>query len=85
MENKPNSNKNSFRVKDQAKLASDDIISNTTAPPKIFNTQREAQVTDLLEVSVTEDRNNNHTPQIQEHDLHDLTTAAEQINNLKKR
>ena len=57
-----NGNKNSFRVKNQAKLA---------------------QVTDLLEQSVTEDINSNHASQIEEHDLRDLTAAGEQINNLK--
>ena len=49
LENKPNGNKNSFRVKDQAKLASsDEIIDNTRGPTKIFSTPTEAQVTDSL-------------------------------------
>ena len=84
MENKPNGNKNSFRVKDRAKLAADDFIVNTPAPTKIFNTPAEAQATDILEESVTEDSNNNHVPCIEEHDLRDLKTAGEQINDLKK-
>ena len=83
MENKPNANKNSFRVNDQSKLASDGIIDNTSAPPKIFNIPTESQVTDRLDEIVTQDSNNNQTPQIEEHDLRDLTTAREQINNLK--
>ena len=62
LENKPNGNKNSFRVKDQAKLASsDDIIDNTRGPTKTFSTPTEAQVTDLLEESLTEDSNSNYT------------------------
>ena len=85
LQNKPNSNKNSFRVKDQANSAPDDIIDidNTPAPPKIFNTLTEVQVTDLLEESVIENGNNNHTLLIDEHDLRDLATAGEQINNLR--
>ena len=79
LENKPNGNKNSSRAKDQAKLSSDDIIDNTPASPKIFITPTEAQVTDLPEESSSK-----HTSQIGEHDLRDLTTAGEQINNLKK-
>ena len=65
-------------------MASDDITDYTPAPPKILNTPTEAQVTDLLEESVTEDSNSNHRPQIEKHDIRDLTTAGEQINNLKK-
>ena len=84
LENKTNGNKNSFQVKDQAKLASGDIVGNTPAPLKIFNTPLEAQVTDLLEESITEDSNRNHLPRIEEHDLRDLITTGEQINNLKK-
>ena len=84
LENKPNSNKNSFRVTDQAKLSSDGTFDNTPASPKIFNTPTEAQVTDLPEESVTEDSHSNHASQIEEHDLRDLTTIGEQINNLKK-
>ena len=84
MENKPNGIKNSSRAKDQAKLSSDDIIDNTPTSPKIFNTPTEAQVTDLPEESVTEEISSNHTSQIAEHDLRDLTTAGEHINNLKK-
>ena len=84
MENKPNGNKNSFRVKDRPKLAADDFIDNTPAPTKIFNTPAETQVTDILEESVTEDSNNNHTPCTEEHDLRDLKTAGERINVLKK-
>ena len=61
LENKQNCNKTFFRVKDQAKLASDDIINNTPAITKIFNAKTEAQVTDLLEESVTEDSNCNNT------------------------
>ena len=45
LENKPNGNKNSFRVKNKAKLASDDIIDHALAPTKIFNTSTETQVT----------------------------------------
>ena len=62
LENKQNCNKFFFRVKDQTKLASDDIINNTPAITKIFNTKTEAQVNDLLEESVTEDSNCNNTP-----------------------
>ena len=79
LEKKPNGDKNSFQVKDQAKLASDDIIDNTPAPPKILDTPTEAQVTDLLEESVNS--NTKHTPQIEEKDLRDLTTIGKQINN----
>ena len=58
MENKRNDNKISFRVKEQAKLSSDDIADNTPPSP---NTPTEAQVTDLSEGSITEDSNSNHT------------------------
>ena len=57
------------------KLASDDVIDNTPAPLEIFNNLTEAQV--------TEDNNSIHAPDIGEHDLCNLTTAVEQINNLK--
>ena len=43
LENKPSGNKNSFRIKDQAKLPSDDIIDSTLASPKIFSTPTEVQ------------------------------------------
>ena len=76
LENKPKGNKTFLRVKDQAKLASDDIIDNTPAPPKIFKLPAEAQVTDLFDESVTKSRNSKHTPEIQEHNFHDITTAA---------
>ena len=79
LEKKPNGDKNSFQIKDQAKLASDDIIDNTPAPPKILDTPTEAQVTDLLEESVNS--NTKHTLQIEEKDLRDLTTIGKQINN----
>ena len=75
----------SSRAKDQKNLASDDIIDETPVAPKIFNIPTEAKVTDLLEESVTEDSNSNHTPQIEEHNIRDLTTPGEHINNLKKR
>ena len=83
LEKKTNGDKNSFQVKDQASddqdQASDDIIDNTPAPPKILDTPTEAQVTDLLEESVNS--NTKHTPQIEEKDLRDLTTIGKQINN----
>ena len=84
MENKPKSNKTFLQVKDQAKLASDDIIDNTPAPPKIFKLPAEAQVTDLFDESVTKSRNSKHTPEIQERNFQDITTAAKQINALEK-
>ena len=84
MENKPKSNKTFLQVKDQAKLASDDIIDNTPAPPKIFRPPTEAQVTDLFDESVTKSRNSKHTPEIQERNFQDITTAAKQINTLEK-
>ena len=84
LEKRPNGNKNSFRIKDQAKLSSDDIIDNTPASPKTFNTPTEAKATGFLEESVTEDSNCNHTSQIAQHDIHDLTTAEELINNLQR-
>ena len=48
-----------------------------------FLVKNQAQVTDLLEESATEDISSNHASQIEEHDLRDLTAAGEQINNLK--
>ena len=75
LENNPNGNKNSFRLKDQAKLASYDIIDNTPAQPKIFSTPTETQVTDLLEESVTEDSNRNHPSQIEDNNLRDKRTV----------
>ena len=71
MENKPNGNK------------THDVIDNTPAPPKIFSTPTEAQVTDLFEESTAEDSNSNDSPQIRKRDLHDLTTDGEQIAALK--
>ena len=59
LENKANGNKIFLWVKDQAKLASDDIIDNTLAPPTNFNTPTEAQISDLLEKKITEDSNSN--------------------------
>ena len=73
------------RAKDQKNLASDDIIDETPVAPKIVNIPTEAKVADLLEESVTEDSNSNHTPQIEEHNIRDLTTPGEHINDLKKR
>ena len=84
MGKKPKGNKTFLRVKDQAKLALDDIIDNTPAPPKIFNLPTEAQVTDLFDESVTESRNSKHTPEIQTHNFRDIITTAKQINTLKK-
>ena len=81
LENKPNENKNYFRVKEQAKLASNDIIDNRLAPPKILNTPTEAQVSDILEESVTEDSNSNHTSQIK---ADDLCETGKQISSLNK-
>lgn len=86
MENKPNRNKNSLRVKNQLEMASDDIIDNTPTPSKIFNTPAEAYVIAPWEKSITEDSKRshiNHTPQIEAQDLRDLTTVVETINNLK--
>ena len=85
MEKKPKGNNTLLRVKDHAKLASDDIIDNTPAPPKIFNLPTKAQVTDLFDESVTESKNSKHTPEIQTHNFRDIITAAKQINTLKKR
>ena len=48
LENKPNGNKISFRVIDKAELVSDDVIDNTPATPKIFNTSTGAQVMNSL-------------------------------------
>ena len=48
LENKPNGNKISFRVIDKAELVSDDVIDNTPATPKIFNTSTGAKVMNSL-------------------------------------
>ena len=37
-----------------------------------------------LRKALTEDSNCNHTSQIAQHDIHDLTTAEELINNLER-
>ena len=65
-------------------MASDDIIDNTLAPPKIFNFPTESQVIDVFDESVTESRNSKHTPELQAHNLRGITTAAKQLNTLKK-
>ena len=79
MESKPKGNKTFLRVKDQAKEASDDIIGNTPAPPKVFNLPTDAQRTDLFDESVTKSRNSKHTPEIQAHNFRDITAATNRL------
>ena len=90
LENKPNGNKNSFRVKNKAKLASDDIIDHALAPTKIFNTSTETQVTYSLWWQCNwKQQQELYTTFTREHDFRDLTTSSnrfvlEQLNVVKK-
>ena len=81
LENKPNGNRNSLRVKDQSKFASGEWpTDNTPTPPEILNTLREAQISDLFDKNITWNSNSNHSPRIQVHNFLGLSTAQEHIN-----
>ena len=85
LENKPNGNKNSFLLKNQAKFASNGTTENTPLSTEISNTPTKNQISHHFDENIIENSNSNHLPKIKEHDFLNLLTAQEQINTLKGR